>query len=217
MNAPLTIAVDDREVKSGIVADLEQFDWEVRVCRLPVGDYRLGRDAVVERKTARDLAVSIVDGRLFRQAAQFKNLGIRSAFLIEGDPFCTDVSIDPEAVRGAIVSVSLTWQVPMVFSESRCQTVELLWYMANQVHRLTTLPSARYGYRPKRLVLRQLYILQGFTGVGPKRAAGLMKRFGTLRRIFQATEKEWIEAEGIGKKGARQMAALLDAKFAVEE
>ena len=217
LEIPLTVTVDDREVSSGIVDELKERGWEVRICRLTVGDYRLGSEAVIERKTAHDFVLSVIDGRLFRQAAQLKMQGLRTAILVEGDPFQTDLDIDAQSVRGAVVSVSLIWQVPVIFSGSLWQTVDILWFMANQVHRLTHRPVARYGYRPKRLRRRQLYVLQGLPGVGPERATRLLKHFGTLRRVFQASEKEWIETEGIGKKGARLFAELLDAEFTPAE
>ncbi len=213
LEIPLTVTVDDREVSSGIVDELKERGWEVRICRLTVGDYRLGSEAVIERKTAHDFVLSVIDGRLFRQAAQLKMQGLRTAILVEGDPFQTDLDIDAQSVRGAVVSVSLIWQVPVIFSGSLWQTVDILWFMANQVHRLTHRPVARYGYRPKRLRRRQLYVLQGLPGVGPERATRLLKHFGTLRRVFKASEKEWIETEGIGKKGARLFAELLDSEF----
>lgn len=217
LEIPLAITVDDREEKSGILDELKERGWEVRICRLTVGDFRLGSEAVIERKTAHDFVLSIIDGRLFRQAAQLKMQGLRTAILVEGDPFQTDLDLDPASVRGAVVSVSLIWQVPVIFSDSLWQTVEILWFMAHQVHRLTDLPAARHGYRPKRLRRRQLYVLQGLPGIGSKRAVRLLKRFGTLRRVFQASEEEWIEIEGIGKEGARQLAELLDAEFTPAE
>jgi len=217
LKSPMTITVDDREEKSGIVDELKERGWEVRICRLTVGDFCLGSEAVIERKTAHDFVLSIIDGRLFRQAAQLKMQRLRTAILVEGDPFRTDFDIEPASVRGAVVSVSVIWQVPVIFTQSLWQTVEILWFMANQVHRLTDRPVARYGYRPKRLRRRQLYVLQGLPGIGPKRAVSLLKRFGTLRRVFQASKGEWIETEGIGKKGGRQLAELLDAEFTPAE
>jgi Fanconi anemia group M protein len=210
------ITVDDREAASGIVEVLKERDWEVRVSRLSIGDYRLGKEAVVERKTARDFAVSIVDGRLFRQAARLKTLGLRTAILVEGSPLETHVGVDAGAVRGAIVSVSLIWQVPIIFTDAMAETVEILWYMAHQAHRLTVVPAARYGSRPKRLRRRQLFILQGLPGVGPTRAAELLARFGSLRRVFSASPEEWIETRGIGKERSRRFAELLDARFLPE-
>lgn len=210
----MRITVDDREVKSGIAKDLAGQGWELRIRRLSAGDYRLGDDALIERKTASDFVLSIIDGRLFRQAARLRRQPLRSLLLVEGDPFQTEVDIDPEAVRGAIVSLSLIWQMPVLFSESRQQTVRIIGCMTDQVFRHAGSPLPRPGYRPKRTQRRQLFVLQGFPGIGQKRAANLLHHFRTLRRVFQASLEEFAACAGIGKEGARKMTTLLDDEFA---
>ncbi len=207
------IAVDDREVKSGIVPLLEEQGWGVRVQRMEIGDFRIGQDVLIEKKTGFDFSASVIDGRLFRQVARLRRSGIRIVVLVEGNPYQRDSGIDGEAVRGAVVSVSLIWQVPVILSESLPQTVEIFGYMADQVHRLTDLPIARTGYRPKRMRRRQLFILQGFPGIGPLRAIRLLNYFGSLRRAFTAEPEQWMGVDGIGKAGARRVADLLDTEF----
>jgi Fanconi anemia group M protein len=207
------VTVDDREVKSGIVLLLEDQGWAVRVRRMALGDFQIGTDVLIEKKTGFDFSVSVIDGRLFRQVAQLRKSGMRIAVLVEGNPFQHDFGIHAEAVRGAVVSISLIWQVPVILSESLPQTVEILGYMADQLHRLTDLPLARTGYRPKKMKRRQLHILQGFPGIGPIRAIRLLKYFRSLRTIFKAKPEQWMAVDGIGQTGARQVADLLDAKF----
>ena len=209
----MTITVDDREAPSGVVDLLDKNRWEVSVRRLAVGDYRIGGEALIERKSACDFVLSIVDGRLFRQASQLKKQGLRTAIVVEGSPYETQVDIHPESVRGAIVSVSMMWQVPILFSASLVQTFEMFGTMAAQLHRFVDLPLARTGFRPKRLMRRQLHILQGFPGIGPLRSIRLLKYFKSLRIIFEAKPEQWMAVEGIGKTGARQVAELLDAEF----
>ena len=66
---PGDIVCDDREERSGVVAALRlRADVRVTVRRLAFGDYLVGGRVLVERKTLGDFALSLVDGRLFRQA-----------------------------------------------------------------------------------------------------------------------------------------------------
>src|SRR6266581_6679097 len=44
-------------------------DFDVQMVHLPIGDYFIDSGVVVERKTYFDFATSLVDGRLFPQAA----------------------------------------------------------------------------------------------------------------------------------------------------
>jgi Fanconi anemia group M protein len=207
------ITVDDREVKSGIVPLLEEHGWGVRVQRMASADFQIGQDVFIEKKTGVDFSASVIDGRLFRQVARLRRSKTRIVVLVEGNPYQRDFGIDGEAVRGAVVSLSLIWQVPVIFSESLPQTVEIFGYMADQVYRLTDLPIARTGYRPKRMRRRQLHILQGFPGIGPLRAMRLLKHFGSLRRAFTARPEQWMGVDGIGKAAAGRVADLLDTEF----
>jgi len=70
-NAPVHIVVDDREKTGGkvLAALAGRGDATVEIARLDVGDYHIEHRVVVERKTAADFAASLIDGRLFHQAA----------------------------------------------------------------------------------------------------------------------------------------------------
>ena len=69
-SAPHVLRVDFSERHSALL-DLAQASgaFDVRLERLAVGDYLVGAGVLVERKTYGDFAMSLVDGRLFPQAA----------------------------------------------------------------------------------------------------------------------------------------------------
>ena len=67
----LHVVADDRETGSGVIEALAvKDDVSLTVTRLSLGDYRVDDELCVERKTLPDLAGSIADGRLFRQASR---------------------------------------------------------------------------------------------------------------------------------------------------
>ena len=70
-SAPHVFRVDFSERHSALL-DLAQAsgDFDVLLERLAVGDYFVAADVLVERKTYADFAMSLVDGRLFAQAAR---------------------------------------------------------------------------------------------------------------------------------------------------
>lgn len=46
---------------------------------------------------------------------------------IEGiDLFHTGYKVDRQAIKGAIVSLSVSWQIPLIFSRTPCGTAEIL-------------------------------------------------------------------------------------------
>jgi len=60
--------------------------------------------------------------------------------------------------------------------------------------------------------LVQLKILSEFPGISYKKAKRLLKRFGNLKRIFNASELELQKVEGIGLKLARNIKRILEEK-----
>lgn len=97
------LRVDNRETRSGLTQQLKsRSDLEVKFEDLPVGDFLLSDDVVVERKAASDFVLSILDKRLFSQVQLMKAAYARAIVLIEGDVFATRSAIQPDALRGAL-------------------------------------------------------------------------------------------------------------------
>jgi len=63
----LRIIVDERERKSGIPELLKSIGLNLEMKTLPIGDYIVAPETIVERKSIRDLMASVFDGRLFDQ------------------------------------------------------------------------------------------------------------------------------------------------------
>ena len=77
-NLPIHIIADDRERKSEVIASLAGFE-NVNICirRLSIGDYQIVNRLIIERKTLKDFAVSIIDSRLFKQMIRLSNAASR--------------------------------------------------------------------------------------------------------------------------------------------
>lgn len=79
------IQVDHSEREAPLLELLRQSStFDVRISRLTVGDYLINDEILIERKTIVDFAASLVDGRLFPQAARLARDGHRTLILIEG-------------------------------------------------------------------------------------------------------------------------------------
>jgi len=176
---------------------------------MPYGDYVINERMTVERKTARDFLISIIDLRLFNQVAKLKKNCSKPFLLIEGNPYATGLDFDPRAISGAILSIQTAWQLPVVFSRSIEHSVEILVSVGRQDDIVTDVVPLRGGYRPKKLKSRQLYLLQGLPDVGPKLAKRLLDHFQTVIRVMNATVEELIEVEGVGKARAAKMREIL--------
>jgi len=197
------IEIDYRERGGGILEILRKSNIMVEEKKLFIGDYLINKHIAVERKTTRDFAISIIDGRLFSQASRLKRYAEVQLMVIEGtDLFYTGYEIDPQAIKGAIVSLSVSWQIPLIFSKSPEGTAEILVMAGIQDVKYRDEILKRAGRRPRRLLTRKLFLLQGLPGIGPKIAKRMLEHFGSVEKIIAASEHEISCVEGIGRKKA---------------
>ena len=198
------VEIDYRERDSGIIEILRaKKNISVEEKKLFIGDYLINRHIAVERKTTRDFVVSIIDGRLFSQASRLKRYAEVQLMVIEGtDLFSTGYEIDPQAIKGAIVSLSVSWQIPLIFSKSPDGTAEILVMAGIQDVKYRDEILKRAGRRPRRLLTRKLFLLQGLPGIGPKIAKRMLEHFGSVEKVIAASEHEISCVEGIGRKKA---------------
>jgi len=198
---PINIIADDREHKSEVIESLMGIE-NVEVCirRLSMGDYQVDNRLIVERKTLKDFAVSIIDGRLFRQTICLANSNSKSVLIFEGMAIdIVDLGMTREAMQGALITVSLILGIPVLRSKDPSETARLIVYIGRQIESAARGGVQRQGYRPKNKRKRQLFILQGLPGVGPERAERLLAMFGSVEAVISASSSELQSVDGIGK------------------
>lgn len=210
------VIADDRERGSGIVELLENRGITAEVKRLRNGDYHIGAEWVIERKTSQDFVQSIIDGRLFRQVARLKRYTSRPILLIEGNPFHTRVNIDPNAVRGAILTIQSVWYMPALYSRSSDDSADILAMLARYALAKTDSSLKRAGYKPIRPKKMQIYILCGLPGIGPVIAKKLLEEFKTIAAVMTADPRRLAKVNGIGKKTAQKIRGLLDMPYSLD-
>jgi Fanconi anemia group M protein len=147
----LKITVDYRETASGITDLLKSSGALVKIAKLSYGDYIINDTITVERKTAKDFLISIIDGRLFNQLSNLKKFSNHPILLIEGNPFETQHNFDRMAIKGALVSIQTTWYVPVIFSRTKEDSRDILLMISRQVGTCIDVVPLRGGYRPKRI------------------------------------------------------------------
>ena len=200
-NDPIHITADDREQKSEVIkllSEIENVDVSIR--RLSVGDFQIGSRVIVERKTLKDFAKSIVDGRLFKQMIRLANSISMGVLILEGTTSDTvDLGMTRAAMQGALIAVSLILGIPLLRSKDPSETAKLMVYIGRQRESMAMGGVQRHGYRPKNKQKRQLFILQGLPGVGPERAERLLARFGSVEAAISASSSELQSVDGIGE------------------
>ena len=205
------VQVDHRERASGITdLLLTSEELEVKETQLTTGDYIINNRIVLERKTLHDLAVSIMDTRLFKQAARLSTSPWRPMLIVEGNRL--DISVTRKSINGALIALALNHNIPALRSRDPEETARLIIYCARRFVSLHPRP-APVGRKPKRLATRRLHVLTTLPHVGRHTAKLLLEHFVTVERCMTASEDELCEVDGVGTKTARAIRQVLEAKL----
>jgi len=207
------VVADDRERKSDVIESLLRIEnVAVDIRRLSIGDYQIGNRVIAERKTLKDFAISIVDGRLFSQMVRLANSKSQGVLILEGTAGdSVDIGVTREAMQGALITVSLILGIPILRSRNPVETAKLIIFIARQIESIANGGVQRHGFQPKGLRCRQRYILQGLPKVGRERANRLLDRFGSVEAVVTAGIDDLQTVNGIGKNIAEKI------KWAVSE
>ncbi len=212
MNEKLKIVTDYREVPSKIPDFLTEKGISPELKTLKTGDYIVNGEILFERKTRDDFALSIFQNRLFSQCSRMKKSHYHNVLLIEGNPYNTRHDISRQAIRGALLSVSVSWQIPIIFSSNPHDSADMLIMAGKQLLQNNS-QYLRKSHKPKRIKRKSLYFLQGLPSVGPLTAKALLEHFGSAENVVLATEEELMEVEGLGATKVRRIRKFLSQKF----
>jgi Fanconi anemia group M protein len=210
-DSQLVIHADDRE--NSVAKELSRLDVKIEKGRLKVGDFLVSDRAAIERKKAADFVDSIVDNRLFDQVqelGQFDN----PLIIIEGKDLFSHRDIHPNAIRGAMASVSLDYGIPVLWSQDEKGTAELLKALAKREQeekdRTVAVRGTKSGKTQKD---QQEFVVAGIPDINTKIAKRLLEHFGSIEEIFRASETELKDVKGVGDKTASKIRDLMTADY----
>ena len=208
----LRIVVDEREKKSGIPDLLKSIGLNIEMKTLPIGDYIVAPETIVERKSIRDLMASVFDGRLFDQCTRLKEHFEHPIVLMEGNvDEIEEITENPLIFYGAISTVVLDFKIPVIPTPSASHTAKLLVSMCSR----KDTPKGPYLKKIKKssdLERQQLSSLCSLPGIGEKFAVRMLEKFGTPLKVFTATTAELAKIEGLGDARAKKIKKVLDTK-----
>ncbi|MBI2598172.1 MAG: hypothetical protein HYW50_03175 [Candidatus Diapherotrites archaeon] len=216
----LLVYADSRERNSSVTKELNEMGVLTKIKQLEVGDFVITDDVVVERKTIADFLQSIIDGRLFNQLNKMASNYSSPLILVEGNPdeLFSLRDIHKNAVIGTLTTIALKYRVPILFTKDEKETAEYIFVTAKR-EQLKSGGDIRLRVGRKGLTLQeqQRFIMESFPSVGPSLAVSLLEKFGSIKNIANAAEKELQEVENLGPKKARQIVDVLSKIFKKNE
>lgn len=206
-NDGIIIYADDRELSNRVCKKLFELDADIKQIRLEVGDYLLSKNVCVERKTVKDFVNSIIDKRLFQQAKDLTENFKKPIIVIEGaEDIFTQRNIHPNAIRGAIAALAIDFNIPIIQTEDADETAQMLYFIAKREQLGQIKPVALRGKRSGlTFEQQQEFLVEGLPLVGPTLAKSLLKKFGSVEKVFTASEMELKKVPKVGEKKAKKI------------
>ncbi|HRZ85857.1 MAG TPA: ERCC4 domain-containing protein [Candidatus Paceibacterota bacterium] len=195
----LKVIIDNHEKNSLIPSELINLGCEIEFKSLQVGDY-IVKDVIIERKTVSDFVSSMLNKRLITQIQNLQQFD-NKLLIIEGLDECDLYKnkhfsgINENAIRGFLLSISLTHKVPIIFTKNYEDTAKFLIVLSKKQEKEL---SIKVNKRVRNINEQMQYIIEGFPGIGPKTAKKLLKDFKTIKGVINASEEELKRS--VGKK-----------------
>nr|AIE98615.1 ERCC4 domain-containing protein (XPF) [uncultured marine thaumarchaeote KM3_06_B06] len=201
----IRIVVDEREKKSGIPGILKGIGISLEIKTLPIGDYIVAHETVVERKTISDLVSSIFDGRLFDQCNRLKEHYQFPILLIEGNiDEIEELTENSLVFYGAISSIAIDFKIPVIHTPNASHTSKLLVSMCSRKD-ASKGPFIKKIRKSNDIQKQQLSMLCSLPGVGEKTAIRMLEKFGTPLKVLSSSVTELSKVSGLGEARAKNI------------
>lgn len=202
---PERIIIDYREKNSLVASYLLKEGLEIEFKELKIGDY-IVKDTIIERKTVSDFISSMINQRLLKQIEEIKQYE-NNLIIIEGisekELYTEDnYAINPNAIRGFLLSIALKHKIPLIFSKNSEDTAKFISVLSKKRNKEINLNAKKKTLSKKEQLQ---FIIEGFPGVGPKKARALLERFGSIQNIILAPTEELEKILGIKAEKIREI------------
>ena len=208
----LRIIVDERERKSGIPKLLKSIGVNVEIKTLPIGDYIVSHETVVERKSINDLISSIFDGRLFDQCNRLKEHFQFPIILLEGDvDEIESITENPLVFYGALSTIAIDYKIPIIPTPNASHTAKLLVSLSSRKESIKG-PLLKKIKKSNDVQKQQLSVLCSLPGVGEKIAIRMLEKFESPLKVLSASTKDLAKIPGLGESRAKKIKKMLEKK-----
>jgi len=208
----LRIVTDERERKSGIPKLLKAIGVNVEIKTLPIGDYIVSHETIVERKSIKDFMSSIFDGRLFDQCNRLKDNYQFPVIILEGNiDEIESITENPLVFYGALSTIAVDFNIPIIPTPNASDTAKLLVSLASRKE-ISKGPLLKKIKKSSDTQKQQLSVLSSLPGVGEKTAVRMLEKFGTPLNVLSASIKDLAKVPGLGESRAKKIKKMIEGK-----
>ncbi|MFB6168887.1 MAG: DEAD/DEAH box helicase [Haloferacaceae archaeon] len=215
------LVVDQRELDSAIARDLSTREGiETRLETLAVGDYVVSDRVAVERKSVSDFLDTLLgeDRSLFEQARALAKHYARPVLIVEGGDLYGERNVHPDAIRGAVASLAVDFDMSVLHTEDEGDTADMLAVLAKREQTTRDRAVSAHGEKgAKTLDEQQEYVVSAIAEVGPVTARSLLEHFGTVEAVMTAREDDLQHVEGVGAVTAERVREVAGSDYAPDE
>jgi Fanconi anemia group M protein len=210
----IVVVADTRELGALVSRELVKLGAVINSETLEIGDFVLSDRVVVERKEVDDFASSIIDGRLFEQAAKMKEAYAKPIILVEGERLTGSGRIRPEAMMGAYASILVDYGIPILWTREPSETAQLMFALARreQVQERRS-PRIMTTPKPPTIERQQEFIVSSLPNIDSTRAKKLLAHFQTVERVFLSSKEELMSVSGIGERISEEIRRVLTTRY----
>jgi DNA excision repair protein ERCC-4 len=208
----LRIIIDEREKKSGIPNLLIAIGIKTEIKTLQIGDYIVGPETVVERKSIQDLISSVFDGRLFDQCSRLKEHFQYPILLVEGNvDEIESITENPLVFYGALSTIAIDFKIPIIPTPNASHTAKLLVSLCSKKESIKG-PFLKKIKKSNNIQKQQLSVLCSLPGIGEKTAIRILEKYDSPFIALSATSKELGKIPGLGETRAKKIKSMLENK-----
>ncbi|MCK9630899.1 MAG: DEAD/DEAH box helicase [Methanoregula sp.] len=202
------IVIDDRETSSKVVEVLSTMGAAIRLERLPHGDYAVGDRILIERKTSRDFADTLINRDLLGQLKEMADVAPRPVLIVEGADLYTQRDIHPNAIRGVLAAITIDMGISLIFTKDEQDTAQMLYVIAKREEGERGERKVHPHKSQRSLKEEQEYVVSAFPEIGLRNARLLLAHFGSVQAVVNASMEELVAVPGIGEKTAQKIFEL---------
>jgi Fanconi anemia group M protein len=208
------LVVDNRELSSPIPRLLAEMGVVIIPEELAAGDYVVSEDVAIERKTAADFLQSLIDKRLFEQIIKLKEAYEKPIIIIEGESLYGLRNIHQNAIRGALASIVVDYNLPILWSKEAEETAKLIYAVINRCQSLREPSfSLKKGKLPSNISEIQERLISSLPQVNHVLARRLLQTFKKPINIFNSSEEDLKKVSGIGDKKVKLIKEVLNTDY----